>query len=137
MENNELFYAWINLMKYHDRILKTIDYTLQDHFQVGMKEFLLLYSLKESKQNKMKLSDLVPKVGLSHSALSRMVTRMENQRGRPVIKRQTNREDKRSVSIILMGEGERLVFQMQRLINKRLKAQMATKDIVNIKRLVE
>lgn len=137
MDENELFHAWINLTKYHDRIMKAIDHTLHEHFQLGMNEFYLLYSLKQAEKKKMKLSNLVPKVGLSHSALSRLVTRLEKHRGGMLVERQMDKEDKRSVAIVLTHKGEELVSEMQILINKSLQSRMVEKDIINIKRLVE
>lgn len=137
MNNNELFNAWINLSKYHDRILKAIDYTLQDQFQLGIKEFYLMYYLAQSEQKKMRLSDLVPKVGLSHSALSRLVTRLEQHRGGSLVERQTDANDKRSVDIFLMKKGEQFIHEIQMLINDSLRSRMSEKDIQNIKRLVE
>jgi DNA-binding MarR family transcriptional regulator len=137
MNNNELFHAWINLTKYHDRILKTLDYTLQNQFQLGIKEFYLMYYLAQSEHKKMNLSDLVPKVSLSHSALSRLVTRLEQYRAGALVKRQTSVNDKRSVEIFLMRKGEETFHEMQMLINDRLQSQMSEKDIQNIKRLVE
>lgn len=137
MNNNELFHAWINLTKYHDRILKTLDYTLQNQFQLGIKEFYLMYYLAQSEHKKMNLSDLVPKVSLSHSALSRLVTRLEQYRAGALVKRQSSVNDKRSVEIFLMRKGEETFHEMQMLINDRLQSQMSEKDIQNIKRLVE
>ena len=137
MNNNELFNAWINLTKYHERILKAMDYTLQNQFQLGIKEFYLMYYLAQSEQKKMRLSDLVPKVGLSHSALSRLVTRLEQHRGETLVERQTDEKDKRSVDIILMKKGEKLIHEMQNVINDSLQTRMSEKDIQNIKRLVE
>lgn len=137
MNNNELFNAWINLTKYNERILKAIDYEIQDQFQLGMKEFYLMYYLAQSEQKKMRLSDLVPKVGLSHSALSRLVTRLEQHRGGALVERKTDANDKRSVDIFLMKKGEQFIHEMQMLINNSLQSQMSGKDIQNIKRLLE
>jgi DNA-binding MarR family transcriptional regulator len=137
MNNNELFNAWVSLTKYHDRLLKAMDYTLKDQFQLGMKEFYLMYYLAQSEQKKMRLSDLVPKVGLSHSALSRLVTRLEQYRVGSLVERQTGPNDKRSVDIFLMKKGEQVIYEMQMLINDSLLSQLSEKDIQNIKRLVE
>ncbi|SRR5690625_3070238 len=137
MKNSDVFNAWIHLTKYHDRILKAIDYRLHDRFQMGTKEFYLLYYLEQSEQGKMSLSGLVPKVGLSHSALSRLVTRLEKHKDGPYIKRQTNMKDKRSVAIVLMKKGEMLVSEMQTLIDESLQTQLVEKDIIHIKRLIQ
>jgi len=137
MKNHELFNAWISLTKYYDRVLKALDYTLQDQFQLGMKEFYLMYYLEQAEQKKMKLSELVPKVGLSHSALSRLVTRLEHYRGGPLVERQTGEKDKRSINIFLKEKGEQLIREMQSVLGASLQAQMSEKDIQNIKNLVE
>jgi len=55
MNNDEIFNTWMNLTKYHDRILKAMDHTLHDQFQLGMKEFYLMYYLTQSEQKKVKL----------------------------------------------------------------------------------
>lgn len=137
MNNNELFNAWLNLTKYHDRLLKAMDYKLQEQFQLGIKEFYLMYYLAQSEQNKMKLSDLVPKVSLSHSALSRLVTRLEKYRGGSLVERQTYANDKRSVDVFLMKKGEHCICEMQMIINDYLQSRLSEKDIQNIKRLLE
>lgn len=137
MNNDDIFNTWMNLTKYYDRILKAMDYTLQGQFQLGMKEFYLMYYLAQSEQKKVKLSDLVPKVGLSHSALSRLVTRLEQHRGESLVERQTDANDKRSVYIFLMKKGEQRLHEMQILFNDSLQSRMSEKDIQNIKRLVE
>lgn len=137
MNNNELFNAWLNLTKYHDRLLKAMDYKLKEQFQLGIKEFYLMYYLTHSEQKKMKLSDLVPKVNLSHSALSRLVTRLERYRGGSLVERQTYANDKRSVDVFLMEKGEDCICEMQMVINDYLQSSLSAKDIQNIKRLVE
>ncbi|WP_368901952.1 MarR family winged helix-turn-helix transcriptional regulator [Oceanobacillus oncorhynchi] len=137
MDNNELFNAWFNLTKYHTRLLKAMDYALHEQFQLGIKEFYLLYYLTQSEERQMKLSDLVPKVDLSHSALSRLVTRLEMHRGEALVKRKVDENDKRAVYIILMEEGESVIREMQALISESLQNQISEKDIQNIKRLVE
>ncbi|QQK80160.1 MarR family transcriptional regulator [Salicibibacter cibi] len=137
MNNNELFNAWLNLTKYHDRLLKAMDYKLQEQFQLGIKEFYLMHYLAQSEQKKMKLSDLVSKVSLSHSALSRLVTRLEQYRGGSLVERQTYANDKRSVDVFLSKKGEHCIREMQMVINDHLQSSLSVKDIQNIKRLVE
>ncbi|MBB6451176.1 DNA-binding MarR family transcriptional regulator [Geomicrobium halophilum] len=137
MNNNELFNAWLNLTKYHDRLLKAMDYKLQEQFQLGIKEFYLMYYLAHSEQKKMKLSDLVPKVSLSHSALSRLVTRLEQYRGGSLVERQTYANDKRSIDVFLLKKGEHCIHEMEMVLNDHLQSRLSDKDIQNIKRLLE
>ncbi|MBP1970269.1 DNA-binding MarR family transcriptional regulator [Virgibacillus natechei] len=137
MNDNELFATWINLTKYHDRLLKAMDYTLHHQFQLGINEFYLLYFLAQTDEKKMRLSDLLPKVGLSHSALSRLVSRMEKYRGESLIERTTDEKDKRSVDVLLSEEGERLAEEMLSLLNNTLNKQLSEKDINKIKDLFD
>ena len=137
MNNHDLFSAWLNLTKYHDRLLKAMDYKLQEQFQLGIRELYLMYYLAQSEQKKMKLSDLAPKVSLSHSALSRLVTRLEQYRGGSLVERQTYANDKRSVEVFLTQKGEHCIREMQMIINDYLHSRLSEKDIQNIKRLVE
>lgn len=137
MKDIELFANWINLTKYHDRLLKAMDYSLHHQFQLGINEFYLLYFLAQTGEKKMRLSDLLPKVGLSHSALSRLVSRMEKYRGQSLVQRKTDERDKRSVVILLSEEGERLAEEMLSLLNSTLNKQLNEKDINKIKGLFD
>lgn len=137
MNDNELFANWMNLTKYHDRLLKAMDYSLRNQFQLGINEFYLLYFLAQTDEKKMRLSDLLPKVGLSHSALSRLVSRMEKYRGESLVQRKTDEEDKRSVDVLLSNEGELLAKEMLTLLNSTLNKQLSEKDINKIKGLVD
>ena len=137
MNDNELFATWINLTKYHNRLLKAMDYSLHHQFQLGMNEFYLLYFLAQTDEKKMRLSDLLPKVGLSHSALSRLVSRMEKYRGKSLVERKADEKDKRSVDVFLSEEGERLAEEMLSLLNSTLNKQLSEKDINKIKGLFD
>ncbi|ALX48299.1 MarR family winged helix-turn-helix transcriptional regulator [Lentibacillus amyloliquefaciens] len=137
MNDNELFATWINLTKYHDRLLKAMDYALHHQFQLGINEFYLLHFLAQTDEKKMRLSDLLPKVGLSHSALSRLVSRMEKYRGESLVQRTTDQGDKRSVDVLLSEEGEQLAEEMLSLLNSTLNNQLSEKDINKIKGLFD
>lgn len=137
MNDNELFTTWINLTKYHNRLLKAMDYSLHHQFQLGINEFYLLYYLVQTDERKMRLSELFPKIGLSHSALSRLVSRMEKYRGESLVQRSTDERDKRSVDILLSEEGERLAEEMLSLLNSTLNKQLSEKDIGKIKELFD
>ncbi len=114
-----------------------MDFTLQNHFHLGLKEFYLLYYLVHSEQQKMSLASLVPKVGLSHSALSRLVTRLEQHRIGLLVERQLDTNDKRSVEVLIKEKGKDLYHEMQLLINEKLQSQLSEKDIQNINRLFD
>lgn len=112
-----------------------MDYSLHHQFQLGINEFYLLYFLAQTDEKKMRLSDLLPKVGLSHSALSRLVSRMEKYQGESLVQRTTDERDKRSVDVLLSEEGEQLAEEMLSLLNSTLKNQLSQKDINKIQGL--
>lgn len=93
--------------------------------------------MAHSEQKKMSLASLVPKVGLSHSALSRLVTRLEQHRSGLLVERQIDTNDKRSVEILIKEKGKELYHEMQLLINESLHSQMSKRDIQNINRLFD
>ncbi|GMA55221.1 hypothetical protein GCM10025857_65780 [Alicyclobacillus contaminans] len=52
MSDNDLFTAWINLSKYYERIFKSLDHILQEQFQLGTKEFYLMYYLEQTEKKR-------------------------------------------------------------------------------------
>lgn len=82
-------------------------------------EYYLLYFLNLAKHGKLKQIDLEDKLGLSLSATSRMIAKLE-EKNCGVIARQVCPEDKRAVYIVLTPKGRNLVESVNPLIDKAL-----------------
>ena len=86
---------------------------------MSLKEFSLLYYLSTSEYKSMRLQSLPDLIGLSQSALSRLVVRMEES-SCGVIKKISCEEDKRGVYISLTEKGEEVVKIILKSLQKVL-----------------
>lgn len=98
---------------------------VEGSYPVKLNEFYVLYflSLKEIKASR--LQELGAKVGLSNSAMSRMLVKMESQ-ACGVIKRSVCLDDKRGVHITLTPKGEEILADSLKIINAVLKKHADT-----------
>ncbi|WP_334330009.1 MarR family winged helix-turn-helix transcriptional regulator [Companilactobacillus sp. HBUAS59699] len=72
---------------------------------LSLNEFYVLYFLDQKDSKKLRLQDLQELVGLSQSAMSRLISRLE-AKDCGVIERSTCDQDKRGVYIHLASKGE-------------------------------
>ncbi|GEK27424.1 MarR family winged helix-turn-helix transcriptional regulator [Bacillus spizizenii] len=137
MKTESLIETWFNFSKYYNRITNAINYTLKDQFELDIKEFTLLYTLSEADEKKLRLQELHSKIDLSLSALSRMVSRLQNYKDGELVSRITYPEDKRSAYIVLSETGEELLKSMLKTIDEALHKSLLPKDISNIVELLK
>ncbi|WP_042422779.1 hypothetical protein [Geomicrobium sp. JCM 19039] len=57
--------AWMNYSKFHMRILKAMNHTLMEEYQLGMNDFYLLYFLGEADEGELQQSQLQTLMELS------------------------------------------------------------------------
>lgn len=84
-------------------------------------EFYLLYCLSQEPEKKLKQVELLDRLQLSLSAISRLVARLE-AKDCGVIKRVRCRRDKRSAYIVITPCGEELFSKISRAVETRLEA---------------
>lgn len=137
MKTDNLIETWFNFYKYYNRILNAIDYTLNDCFGLDIKEFMLLYTLSEADEKKLRLHELHSKIDLSLSALSRMASRLQNYKDGELVSRVTYPDDKRSAYIVLSEKGEELLKSMLKSIEEALQKSLSPKDISNLRELLK
>lgn len=137
MKTENLLETWVNFSKYYNRISNAIDHTLKKHYELDIKEFTLLYTLSEASDKKLRLQDLHSKIDLSLSALSRMVSRLQNYKDGELVSKNTYPEDKRSAYIVLSQTGEELLESMLKTIEEALQESLSTKDLSNIVELLK
>lgn len=134
--SDELIQTWINFSKFHNRITRALDQVLQQKYKLGLNEFYFLIFLNEAEEKKLRLSELQKMVGLSQSALSRLVSRLE-QHHLQVVERASFDQDKRSVYAVLTPSGGQYIVEIMKEINIVLEQSLSTKDILNLKLFVE
>lgn len=133
---DQLIHTWVNFSKFHNRITHSLDYFLQQNYRLGLNEFYLMMFLNENSEKKLRLLQLQNMIGLSQSALSRLVSRLEQHHLHPV-ERACYVEDKRSVYVVLTPSGQQHIVDILNEINRILQQSLSDKDIRNIKLFAE
>lgn len=104
---NSLLGNWLSLTQMQMGITSKLEAALQEKHQLPLNEFYLLLFLSEAPEKKLKLQQLEDMVGLSQSAVSRLVSRFE-AKGCGALQRTICEEDRRAVytSITPIGEAK-------------------------------
>ena len=98
------FCQWLEINNFHLRVESTLEKSLQMNHNLSLKEFYVLYFLSQEPEQKLKLQDLEGKVGLSQSAVSRLVSKFE-AKGCGALERNVCEQDRRSVYTSLTKTG--------------------------------
>ncbi|MEQ6353297.1 MarR family transcriptional regulator [Lysinibacillus sp. M3] len=79
MDNQETFMEdWLSIDTTMSKVKKETESILQANYNISLKEFYVLYYISKSPDKKLRLQQLQEKIGLSQSALSRLVAGMES-----------------------------------------------------------
>jgi|GEM_PF-140113 len=95
---------WLCLTQIQASIANRLETALQEKHQLSLKEFYLLMFLSEAEGQKLKLQQLEDLVGLSQSAISRLVSRFE-AKGCGALRRNVCEDDRRAVYTCLTPIG--------------------------------
>ncbi|MPN16213.1 hypothetical protein SDC9_163551 [bioreactor metagenome] len=98
------FCQWLEINNFHLRVESTLEKSLQMNHNLSLKEFYVLYFLSQEPDQKLKLQDLEEKVGLSQSAVSRLVSKFE-AKGCGALERNVCEQDRRIVHTSLTKTG--------------------------------
>ncbi|PAD20734.1 MarR family winged helix-turn-helix transcriptional regulator [Terribacillus saccharophilus] len=75
--DHEFMDEWLSLDNLQLKIKKELENVLQKEYSLSIKEFYVLYYLSKAPEKKLRLQQLQELIGLSQSALSRLVANME------------------------------------------------------------
>lgn len=102
---NEILDTWLSLTNIQSKINNEIEAVLQEKHSLSLKEFYVLYVLSQTEQKKMRLQQLQELVGLSQSALSRLVVRME-AKSCGALQKHICQDDRRGIYTSMTNYGE-------------------------------
>lgn len=102
---NDLITNWLRLTHIQMNVTNELEANLQAKHGLSLKEFYLLLFLSEAPEKKLKLQKLEAMVGLSQSAVSRLVSRFE-AKGCGALERKACDADRRSIYTSLTSIGE-------------------------------
>ncbi len=134
-----LIERWIESTRMQRSTAEVLENKLLESSKLTLNEYYVLYFLNKAKNKKMRLNDLQIEIGLSQSAMSRMISRMEDKNC-GVIERHICSDDKRGVYISLTQSGINMLEKgqiivddvLQDLLNKNKTSNELTKKILFI-----
>ena len=103
-EMSSAFCQWLEINNFHLKVESALEKSLQMNHNLSLKEFYVLYFLSQEPEQKLKLQDLEGKVGLSQTAVSRLVSQFE-AKGCGALERNVCEHDRRSIYTSLTETG--------------------------------
>jgi DNA-binding MarR family transcriptional regulator len=101
----DLITGWLSFTHIQMKVANELEARLQENYQMSLNEFYLLLFLSQAPEKKLKLQQLESMVGLSQSAVSRLVSRFE-AKGCGALERQSCDNDRRSIYTSLTPIGQ-------------------------------
>lgn len=129
--NNDLITNWLALTHIQMNVTNELEANLQAKHGLSINEFYLLLFLSEAPEKKLKLQKLESMVGLSQSAISRLVSRFE-AKGCGALERKACDDDRRSIYTALTPIGEDKLIRAQETFKDTLITVFPEKDVVDL-----
>ncbi|MBE7900684.1 MarR family winged helix-turn-helix transcriptional regulator [Paenibacillus polymyxa] len=131
MHNNntiELLNIWLSLTKLQSNINDELEHALQENYSLSLNEFLVLYFLSQTEEKKLRLQHLQEMVGLSQSALSRLVVRME-AKSCGALQRHICEDDRRGIYTSMTDFGEKKFDRALETFNQILESVLSKDEL--------
>jgi DNA-binding MarR family transcriptional regulator len=103
--NNEILDNWLSLTNIQMSMNNKLETALQENYSLSLKEFYVLYFLSQTNDKELRLLQLQEMVGLSQSAISRLVGRME-AKSCGALQRHVCEDDRRGIYTRMTELGE-------------------------------
>ncbi|WP_031463517.1 MarR family winged helix-turn-helix transcriptional regulator [Paenibacillus polymyxa] len=131
MHNNntiELLNIWLSLTKLQSNINDELEHALKENYSLSLNEFLVLYFLSQTEEKKLRLQHLQEMVGLSQSALSRLVVRME-AKSCGALQRHICEDDRRGIYTSMTDFGEKKFDRALETFNQILESALSKDEL--------
>ncbi|WDF04576.1 MULTISPECIES: MarR family winged helix-turn-helix transcriptional regulator [Shouchella] len=102
----EFLNNWLEVTSIKDKISNELESALKRNNDISLKEFYVMYYLSQESDRKLRLQQLQELIGLSQSAMSRLVGRLEAKTC-GALERTTCEDDKRGIYTSLTSLGEK------------------------------
>ncbi len=122
--NNELLDNWLSMTHFQAKINDELERALEQKYGLSLKEFYLLYFLSLTDEKKLRLQQLQDMVGLSQSAISRLVGRME-AKNCGALQRHVCENDRRGIYTQITELGENKLNKALETFNEVLQATLS------------
>jgi DNA-binding MarR family transcriptional regulator len=127
--------GWRTLAALHGRLEEALEKALQAEFDLSIVEYTVLDTLARQDGWHMRMQQLARAAALSHSATTRLVTRLEN---RGLLSRFLCDDDRRGIYSTLTGHGKELLERARPVHDATLKEALdAAAAVPELARLVD
>jgi DNA-binding MarR family transcriptional regulator len=127
--------GWRTLAALHGRLEEALEKALQAGFDLSVVEYTVLDTLDRQDGWHMRMQQLARAAALSHSATTRLVTRLENRR---LLSRFLCEDDRRGIYSTLTAEGKKLLEQARPVHDRTLKESLeAARSVPELAPLVD
>lgn len=113
---SNLTQEWLNRTREQKKNLELLETRLIEENNITLNEYYVLYFLNISEEKEMRLNDLQLEIGLSQSAMSRMISRMENKNC-SLIERHCCMTDRRGIYIGMTKSGYLKLKSSQKIVD--------------------
>ncbi|WP_413509156.1 MarR family winged helix-turn-helix transcriptional regulator [Carnobacterium maltaromaticum] len=113
---SNLTQEWLNRTREQKKNLELLETRLIEKSNITLNEYYVLYFLNISEEKEMRLNDLQLEIGLSQSAMSRMISRMENKNC-SLIERHCCMTDRRGIYIGITKSGFIKLKSSQKIVD--------------------
>lgn len=120
---NELLDIWLSLTQIQSNINDELEQALQKDYDLSLKEFYALNFISQSENKELRLQQLQEMVGLSQSAISRLVVRME-AKDCGALQRHICEKDRRGIYTGLTEIGENKLQRARETFNEILQSAL-------------
>ena len=119
---------WLSIDSIQNKLKKELEDVLQAEYSLSLKEFYVLYYLSKEPDKKLRLHQLQEMIGLSQSALSRLVGNME-AKSCGALEKQICTDDRRGTYTQLTSLGEQKLQKSLVSFRKILRLHLSDIDI--------
>ncbi|AWP27208.1 MarR family transcriptional regulator [Paenibacillus vortex V453] len=123
-QTHTLITSWLSLTQVQAMITHELEQTLQQKHDLTLNEFYVLLFLSESPEKKLRLQQLQTMVGLSQSAISRLVSRFE-AKSCGAMQRAICEDDRRGIYTSLTHIGEEKLQKAKATVQGVLEQQFS------------
>ncbi|MFD1175839.1 MarR family winged helix-turn-helix transcriptional regulator [Paenibacillus puldeungensis] len=121
--NNELLDTWLPLTQILSNINDELEQALQQHYDLSLKEFFVLKFISQSEKKELRIQQLQEMVGLSQSAVSRLVVRMEAEKC-GALQKHICKDDRRGIYTGITEIGEKKLQRALETVNEVLETSL-------------
>lgn len=114
--------TWVTLHRAHARVRGYLTRRMETECGVSVLEHGSLYELSNAPERRLPMAELADRLGLSPSATTRLVDRLEE---RTWVRRESPRENRRTVNVIITPDGRRAYVRNNRLFTATVQEAVA------------